>query len=138
MERILEFISNHPLIVTAWLLTLGVLIFTERRKSGKAISTAEATRMINKESAVLVDIRTKKEWDTGYIAHSIHIPYADFDRRASELDEYKSSPIIMVCNLGQTAGSAANKLKALGFQQVFRLSGGITEWKAQHLPVVKK
>ena len=138
MERIFEFIGNHPLLVTAWLLTLTVLLWTEKRKSGKSVTTAEATRMINKESALILDIRNKKEWDTGHIANSRHIPFADLDRRITELDNYKEKPIIVVCNLGQTAGSAGKKLKIAGFTQVARLSGGITEWKAQHLPIVKK
>ena len=138
MERIFEFIGNHPLLVTAWLLTLTVLLWTEKRKSGKSVTTAEATRMINKESALILDIRNKKEWDTGHIANSHHIPFADLDRRITELDNYKEKPIIVVCNLGQTAGSAGKKLKTAGFTQVARLSGGITEWKAQHLPIVKK
>lgn len=138
MERIIEFIGNHPLLVTAWLLTLAVLLWTEKRKSGRSVTTAEATRMINKESAIVLDIRTKKEWDTGYIANSRHIPFADLDRRVSELDKFKDQPIIVVCNVGQTAGSAGKKLKTAGFEHVTRLSGGITEWKAQHLPIVKK
>ncbi|MCD8513813.1 MAG: rhodanese-like domain-containing protein [Nitrincola sp.] len=138
MERIFEFIGNHPLLVTAWLLTLTVLLWTEKRKSGRSVTCAEATRMINKESAIIVDIRNKKEWDTGHIANARHIPFADLDRRITELDNFKESPIIVVCNLGQTAGTAGKKLKSAGFTQVARLSGGITEWKAQHLPIVKK
>lgn len=138
MERIFEFLGNHPLLVTAWLVTLTVLLWTEKRKSGRSVTCAEATRMINKESAILVDIRNKKEWDTGHIANSRHIPYADLERRITELDNFKDSPIIVVCNLGQTAGSAGKTLKKAGFTQVARLSGGITEWKAQHLPIVKK
>lgn len=138
MEKIFEFIGNHPLLVSAWLITLAVLLWTEKRKSGRSVTPAEATRMINKESAVLVDIRTKKEWDTGYIANSRHIPFADLDKRITELEKVKDKPIILVCNLGQTAGSAGKKLKASGFTEVTRLAGGITEWKAQHLPIVKK
>lgn len=138
MENILEFIGNHPLLVSAWLITLAVLLWTEQRKSGRSVTPAEATRMINKESAVLLDIRNKKEWDTGHIANSHHIPFADLDKRITELAKFKDKPLIVVCNLGQTAGSAGKKLKAGGYTEVTRLAGGITEWKAQHLPIVKK
>ncbi|KAA0874507.1 rhodanese-like domain-containing protein [Nitrincola tapanii] len=138
MEQLFEFISNHPYLVAAWFITLALLLWTEKNKAGRSVSPAEATRMINKESACVVDIRSKKEWDTGYIAGSRNIPYADLDKRLVELNSFKDKPIILVCNLGQTAGSAGKKLKAAGFTQVTRLMGGITEWKAQHLPIVKK
>lgn len=93
--------------------------------------------MINKEDAVVLDIRAKKEFSAGHIANSLHIPMAEFDRRMSELNSHKEKPIIVVCNMGQTAGSACRKLKAAGFNPV-RLSGGMTEWRGQNMPVVAK
>ncbi|RAU16500.1 rhodanese-like domain-containing protein [Nitrincola tibetensis] len=138
MEQLFEFISNHYFLVLAWLITLAVLLWTEKNKSGRSVTPAEATRMINKESAIVVDIRPKKEWDAGHIAGSKNIPFADMERRISELDSAKEVPIIVVCNLGQAAGSAGKKLKSAGFTNISRMSGGITEWKAQHLPIVKK
>jgi len=93
--------------------------------------------MINKQDAVLVDVRPNKEWDTGHITGSIHIPLADFATRITELNKYKSRPIIVICNLGQTASGAAKQLTAAEFENVVRLQGGITEWKAQSLPIVK-
>lgn len=138
MERLIEFAITHYYLVLAWFATLAVLLWTEQRKAGKSVTPAEATRMINKESAVVVDIRTKKEWDTGHITGAKHIPFADMDRRLSELESLKDKPVIVVCNLGQAAGSAGKKLKTAGFTNVMRMSGGITEWKAQSMPLVKK
>ena len=65
------------------------------------------------------------------------LPVTELDKRISELDKHKQKPVIVVCNLGQTAGAASKKLKAAGFENVVRLSGGMTEWKAQSLPVIK-
>lgn len=137
MEQVIEFIGNHVLLVAAWVLTLAMLLWNESRRAGKAVTPAIATQMINKEDAVILDIRPKKEWDTGRITGARHIPMAELDRRIDELNKYKEKPIIVVCNLGQTAGAATKKLKAAGFDNVMRLSGGMTEWKGQSLPVVK-
>lgn len=137
MEQVIEFIGNHVLLVAAWVLTLAMLLWNESRRAGKAVTPAIATQMINKEDAVILDIRPKKEWDTGRITGARHIPMAELDRRIDELNKYKEKPIIVVCNLGQTAGAATKKLKAAGFANVMRLSGGMTEWKGQSLPVVK-
>lgn len=137
MENVLDFISNNPLLISAWAFALFMLIFTERQKGGKSASPAEATRLINKEDAVIIDIRSKKEWSAGHIANALNIPVADLDRRMSELDKFKSNPVIVVCNMGQTAGTACRKLKTAGFNTV-RLSGGMTEWRGQSMPVISK
>lgn len=137
MEQLIEFLSNNILLVAAWIMTLATLIFTEQRKGGKAVSTHEATRMINKEGAVVLDIRPKKEYSTGHITDAIHIPVTELDNRMTEINKHKEKPVIVVCNLGQTAGAASKKLMAAGFSNVVKLSGGMTEWKAQSLPVLK-
>ena len=137
MEQVIDFIGNNVLLVSAWLLTLLMIVWNESRKSGKAVSTAEATKLINKEDAVILDIRPKKEWATGHITGAVHIPSNEIDNRLTELDKYKSRPVIVTCNLGQTAGGVTKKLAAAGFSNVARLSGGISEWKNQSLPLVK-
>jgi rhodanese-related sulfurtransferase len=137
MENLFEFVTNHPYLIAAWVMTLAVLLWNESRKSGKSVSPDEAVNLINKQDAVVVDIRSKKEWATGHITSAINLPIAELDTRISELNKYKAQPIIVVCNLGQTAGSASKKLTAAGFEQVIRLSGGMTEWKGQNLPVIK-
>ncbi len=138
MEQLIEFASNHFMLVAAWVLTLILIIWSEGQRAGKSVSPAIATQLINKQDAVLIDIRTKKEWDTGYITGSRHIPVADLSRRITDIEKFKSRPVIVVCNLGQVAGSASKQLKAAGFENVMRLQGGITEWKGQNLPIVKK
>lgn len=137
MDQLIEFISNHPFMVAAWVLTLVMFILFERSKAGKAVTPAQATNLINKENAVIIDIRPKKEWDTGHITGAKHIPLADLDRKMDELIKFQQRPIIVVCNLGQAAGSATRKLKAAGYEKAVRLAGGMTEWKGQSLPIVK-
>ncbi len=137
MEQIIEFITNNYLLVLAFLLCLGMLLFAESKKAGAAVSTNEAVQLINKEDAVLLDIRGKKEWENGYITNSIHIPLVDLDKRLSEIEKHKAKDIIVICNMGQTSGTACKKLMASGFEKVVRLKGGISEWKAQNLPLVK-
>ncbi|RVU29205.1 MULTISPECIES: rhodanese-like domain-containing protein [Neptunomonas] len=138
MEQFIEFATNHFMLIAAWVLTLALLLWNESQKAGKSVSPAIATQLINKQDAVIVDVRTKKEWDTGHITASKHIPLADLQRRVSELEKFKARPVVVVCNIGQTAGSATKMLKAAGFENVMRLQGGITEWKGQNLPIVKK
>ena len=138
MDQFIEFATNHWELFLALLVTLVALFFTESRKGGKSISTHIATKMINKDEAVVVDIRDQKEFKTGHIMASVNVPHKDFDKRLVELNKHKGKPIIVVCNLGQVSSMATKKLKEAGFEDVVRLQGGITEWRAQNLPLVKK
>ncbi|MCJ8299588.1 MAG: rhodanese-like domain-containing protein [Pseudomonadales bacterium] len=137
MEQLIEFITNNYLLVLAFLLALGMLLWSESKKAGASVSSTEAVQLMNKDNAVLLDIRSKKEWESGSITNSTHIPLVDLDKRLSELEKYKSRNVIVVCNMGQSSGTACKKLMAAGFEKVVRLKGGITEWKAQNLPLVK-
>jgi rhodanese-related sulfurtransferase len=65
------------------------------------------------------------------------MPYSSIDQRVSELDESKEKPVVIVCKMGQHSSAAGKKLKSLGFENVRRLSGGMAEWNAAGLPVVK-
>jgi len=137
MEQLIEFATNHWELFAALIATLALLVFSESKKGGTSLSTHAAVQLINKENAAVVDIRLKKDFKTGHITNSINIPYADLDRRIGELEKYRNRPIIIVCNLGQTASGAVKKLNDAAFANVARLSGGITEWKTQNLPVHK-
>ncbi|OMH39340.1 rhodanese-like domain-containing protein [Motiliproteus sp. MSK22-1] len=138
MEQYIEFATNHWELVLAFAATLAMLLYNESRKGGKSVSTHIATQMINKDEAVLLDIRPKKEFKTGHIVSSVNIPYAELDKRISEIQKFRDKPVIVVCNLGQTSSGAAKKLKDAEFTNVVKLQGGITEWKSQNLPLTKK
>ncbi|MFT5720367.1 MAG: rhodanese-related sulfurtransferase [Motiliproteus sp.] len=137
MEQMIEFATNHWELFAALGATLALLLFNESKKGGSALSTHGAVQLINRENAAVVDIRLKKDFKTGHITGAINIPYADMDRRIGELEKYRKRPIIIVCNLGQTASGAVKKLHDADFANVHRLSGGISEWKGQNLPVHK-
>lgn len=132
-----EFLGNHPFLAVAFLVVVTLLIVTEGRKAGKTVSTQQATTMINRENAVVVDLRSKKDYAAGHIVDSINIPYDSLNTRLGDLDKYKGRPIILTCASGQHAGSCAKQIKAAGHDNVSRLSGGMSSWRADSLPVVK-
>ncbi|MFP8966705.1 rhodanese-like domain-containing protein [Pokkaliibacter sp. CJK22405] len=137
MERYIEFAIRNWEWVLAFFVVLIALFVTERRKGGASVTPQQATTLINKDDAVVVDVRPRKEFDTGHIVNSVNIPSADIAKRAGELKKHQDKPVIVVCALGQTAGAAAKTLKEQGFNNVVRLGGGISEWKASNLPVVR-
>ncbi len=119
-------------------MTAGAIFFYHQRTGSKAVSPQGAVMMINRQDALVVDVRDKKEFEAGHIVDAINIPLINLKQRAVELKKHKARPVIVVCKLGQHAGEAANILMEAGHEQVVKLSGGVSEWKAQSLPLVSK
>ncbi len=137
LQNLTEFMANHYWLTLAFIAVLVLLIITEGRKAGTAVSTQQATALINRENALVVDVRPKKDYAAGHIVDSINIPQDSFATRMGELDKHKTRPIILACANGQHAGPCSKQLKTAGYTQVSRLAGGISGWRSDHLPLVK-
>ncbi|WP_344703739.1 rhodanese-like domain-containing protein [Halomonas cibimaris] len=139
IERLLEFAQNHLLLVGGFFaVLLAWLAYEARRAASNGVTPGEATQLINREDAVVLDIREDKEFRAGHIAGARHIPQSKLDERINELDKAKSKPVIVVCKHGQSSGVAQAKLAKAGFERALKLSGGMAQWQADGLPVVKK
>lgn len=137
MERFFEFLSNHPFLVGTFLLLLVLFIRNETRRGGRSVSPQQLVDMVNREDALVLDIRERKEFQAGHIVDSVNVPYSSLESRLDELKKHKERPVVVVCKMGQTAGAAGTLLRKQGFENVSRLTGGIAEWRNQSLPVVK-
>lgn len=137
LEQIIEFMTNHWILTSLWSAILILVLLNEGARGGDQLSTAQVTRLINNEDAVVVDIRKKEDFRTGHLPESINLPSTGFANHLGQLEPYKTRPIILVCKTGTTAGSVGVILKNAGFEQVTRLKGGIMEWQANSLPLVK-
>ena len=137
MERFFEFIGNHWILSTLWVLLLVALLLYQKSKSGKTVSPQQATLLVNRSNGVFVDIRDKKEFDKGHIPGSMNIPLAQLKTQIRKLSKYKDKPVIAVCKMGQQASEAVKQLEQEGFTEVSRMAGGLAEWDAQGLPLSK-
>ncbi len=137
MDQLVEFVGNNWWLVGIWGAFIGALLWDNNQRSGQSVSTAQATAMINRENALVVDIRDKKDFSVGHVANAMNIPYANLAKRMNELDIHKQRPIILVCKTGTTVSVAGKMLREKGFNAL-RLNGGMMEWNAQNLPVVRK
>ena len=97
-----------------------------------------ATQLINRENAVILDVREDNEYRDGHIVNSVHIPLSYLKDRLKELEKYKGKPIIVGCRSGQRSSQACGVLKKQGYDAVYNLSGGIMAWKSDNLPLTKK
>ena len=137
VAQIFEFIGNHYILVSVFVFLLVAFVVNEGKRGGAAISPNNLVNLVNRNGAVVIDIRDKKDFGNGHIAGAMNIPFSSIDSRVGELESYKEKPIVLVCKMGQHAGSIGRKLKSQGFEDVRRLSGGMAEWGANSFPVVK-
>ena len=132
----IDFVIQQWPLVALLVALLAVYFWTERVKSGEPISSHELTSLVNADQGVIVDIRPTAEFKLGHLVDAINIPYERINSDVATLEKYKSKTIIVVDKMGQYSGHSGKALKKLGFT-VKRLSGGISEWQAQNLPLVK-
>ncbi len=136
MGRLLEFLINHWILTGLWVVIFIALIAYLQKKAGKTVGIHEATRLINQEGGVILDIRDKKVFDKGHIVNAVNIPLAKLEERMVELEKNKNNPLIVVCQMGHQSGEAVKKLEVKGYSKVSRMTGGMTEWQSQGLPLV--
>lgn len=102
------------------------------------LTPAEATLMMNREDAIVLDVRETGEWGSGHISGARHISVTQLANRLSELEKFKQKPIIVVCASGNRSSSACGSLKKHGFEKVYSLGGGVAAWRDANLPLTTK
>ena len=92
------------------------------------MNSDELLDFIEINNAILVDVRTHDEYNSGYIENSLNIDYLsnDFSENVEKLD--KNIPIVLYCRSGKRSSLSADKLSELGFKEIYNLEGGILEW----------
>lgn len=135
----MEFIQqNIYLFAIALVSGLGLLVLTFRRPGDRnSLSTTQATQLINREDAQVIDVREPDEYVTGHLPESRNIPAGQFGERIGELDAYKDKPLIVVCQTGSRSTGVCKQLIAQGFSHAHNLEGGIAGWRAAGLPLKK-
>ena len=137
MNQVLEFIGNHPILVAAFVVLLALFIRNETKRGGRSVTAQQLVELVNKENALVLDVRDKKDYDAGHIVEALNIPFSALSNRVNELKKHRERPIVVACKMGQHSGTAGTILRKHGFANVSRLTGGVTEWRNQSLPVVK-
>ncbi len=137
VDDLFVFLGQEWMLVGIFVVLIYVYAWRERLKNGQPITTSEATSLINTEAAVWLDVRDSGEFKSGHMVDAINIPFSKLTEQIESLEKYRDKTLIVVDKMGQHAGSAGRQLGAKGFS-VRRLSGGISEWQNQNLPLVKK
>lgn len=129
--------QNIFLIVIAVVSAIGLVWPVLRPSGAKTVSPSEATMLINREDAFILDVRETSEFSAGHLLEARNIPAGKIKERLSEIEKLKERPLIVCCASGVRSASTCGELKKLGFTKLHNLAGGIDAWKAAGLPLKK-
>jgi len=138
MEQFNEFVGNNFPLFLGLAVVLGLLVqnlwagFTNKA----AVDPARVTELINREDALVVDVRAMADYAKGHIINAINIPSNGFKDQLHQLKS-KEQPIVIICNTGATSGSICKLLRTNDFENVYELKGGMTAWTGVNLPISK-
>ncbi|MDI1252406.1 rhodanese-like domain-containing protein [Thermomonas sp.] len=141
LAELMAFAGLHPYLSLALVGLTLALIYTELagRLSGvRRIGPAQLTALINRDNALVVDLRPTADFDKGHIAGAKNVQMSQFDPENKQLAPARALPVVLVCKAGETASTAAKRLRKAGFSHVSVLEGGVQAWQAADLPLVKK
>ena len=139
MQRLLEYLQNHPLLASAFVLMAVVVLVYElmRQKQGySGVQPQEAIRLMN-QGATVFDLREAAAYAQGHITGAKPPTPQQVDNAGDALKKYRDRMVIVYCDTGSSAGAAVRKLHAAGFTKVFNLRGGLNAWRADSLPLVR-
>ncbi|BAN21951.1 rhodanese domain protein [Caballeronia insecticola] len=130
--------TNIALIVIA-LVSGALLLWPAIARRGRGgISAAEATTLINRRNAVVVDLRPAAEFAKGHLPAARNIEFAEIQAKIGQIAKNKNNPVVLVCQTGQQSQRASRTVSEAGYAEVHVLEGGLDAWQKAGMPVVKQ
>lgn len=136
-----EFIQKNIWLVMIAVVSGVMLVWPSiaKRFSGtKQLGVVDAVQLINRQDAVIVDVREIGEFKSGHIPHARNLPVDQIQGRLKELEKFRNRPILLTCATGNRSSTAGTTLQKAGFAQVFCLAGGMGAWQQAGMPVEKE
>jgi len=138
MKRLIPLLSIIMITLNAWSQS-PIDKALKRYNTGiiPYVQTNTAVQWHQKDSVLFLDTRALKEYEVSHIPGARFAGYDEFDsRKINALNIDKSTPIVVYCSIGVRSEQIGIKLKALGYNNIFNLYGGIFQWYNQSNPVV--
>jgi len=140
LDRLIEYAARHAaLFWGAVVLTVVVIAYElrARKEAAASVTAQDAVRLMN-QGALVLDIRTREQFDAAHVNGARHIPAAELEAQAAEsLKKYREKPVVVYCESGTISPAAIRRLADKGFTRAVGLRGGLAAWRADHLPLTR-
>jgi rhodanese-related sulfurtransferase len=136
----MQFVINNWQLFLALIAVLAALaapIVVQRLQGIETIGPSQAVLLVNRQSAVIVDVSEAADYKAGHIPGAISAPLSTLSQSGGPLDKLKERPVVVVCRTGSRSLKAAVMLRRRGIKTVHLLSGGVAAWEKQSLPLEK-
>jgi len=134
----MEFINQNILLIAIVVISSAGLLWPLFSRSGaNEVSPAAATLLINREDAMVLDVREVNEFAGGHLPDAKNIPLSKLAERAGEIEKFKDKPLILCCTAGMRSAKGCGELGKLGFTRVHSLAGGVDAWVGAGYPIKK-
>ena len=141
ISAVFQFLQKgyNPLLALTALVSGAMLLWplVRRTTGGPSVDTTRAILLINREDALVLDVRDAGDYGAGHILGAKNLPLARLEEGAGDIAKRKDRPVIVYDEDGQRTAKEAAALKRQGFTQVVNLSGGLGAWRQAGLPVEK-
>lgn len=108
------------------------------RKGGADISQEKFQEWMKQKSDLcILDVRSTREYNSGYVPGAINIGHTEISAHLDELIPYKNKDVVVYCEKGIRAKIAQNSLIKAGFTSVYHLTGDMGAWRQAGLPTDK-
>ncbi|CDL84434.1 rhodanese-like domain-containing protein [Xenorhabdus cabanillasii] len=139
LQEIMQFISRNTILSLVWIaLLVAVIVLTVKSvfSKSKDITRTQVIHLINKEDAIVVDLRSRDDFRRGHIIGSVNLTPSEIkENNLGELEKHKKQPVIIVSANGLESKTPAENLVKAGFEQVYTLKEGIAGWTGENLPL---
>ncbi len=133
----MNFIRDNIFLIGVAVYCIGALIWPYIRTTTN-VNNSEATTLINKGKTMILDLRTKKEYQSGHLVNAVSMPFLNLKDQIGQLEEsFKKQPVLLIDHEGKESAAAAKILKENGFTKINVLKGGMTSWHKDGLPTTK-
>lgn len=135
----MKFVTENIFLIAIAFVSGAMLVWplVRRGAGGPSVNTLEATQLINRQDALVLDVREQAEFALSHILNSRGLPLSQLEARVGDVQKFKDKPVIVYCATGNRSSAAVATLKKHGFSNVVNLSGGFAAWQQAGLPVQK-
>ena len=122
------------MIKCLYILLLTTFISCNQDKNNLVSANKFSEIISNDKSVIIIDVRTPDEFNKGHLKNSLNVNWFDenFDENLNIFS--KDLPVLVYCLSGGRSSQANERIKSLGFKNVYELDGGILEWRKNKLP----
>jgi rhodanese-related sulfurtransferase len=129
---------TNLVLIAALVVSGGLLLWPALSGRGRGgLSAAQATQLINRRNAVIVDLRPAADYALGHLPSARHLEFAELQAKIGQIAKNKGNPVLLVCQNGLQSNKASRVVREAGYTEVHVLQGGLNAWQQAGMPVVK-